>query len=264
MGYARSGTLSHAVADVSVLTIEVLALVNLARVPEDRRMLLQIPKVLDADGVKCVRALIDAGEWVDGNVTSGPQAAMAKRNAQLAETSKARQEAADIILKALERTPLFTAAALPLKVFPPLFNRYEGGQSFGNHVDNAVRRNRTDDLIIRTDLSATLFLCDPDTYEGGELVIEDTYGGHIVKLAAGDMILYPSTSLHNVTPVTSGARIASFFWIQSMIRSDTQRALLFDLDMSIQRLGAQVGLGDPSIVQMTGVYHNLLRMWAEM
>ena len=155
------------------------------------------------------------------------------------------------------------AAALPKKVFPPLFNRYEGGQNFANHVDNAVRRNRAGDLTMRTDLSATLFLCEPDTYEGGELVIEDTYGGHIVKLGAGDMILYPSTSLHNVTPVTRGARVASFFWIQSMIRSDTQRALLFDLDMSIQRLGAQVGLADPSIVQMTGVYHNLLRRWAD-
>jgi PKHD-type hydroxylase len=227
-------------------------------------MLLQIPQVLDADGVTRVRTLIDAGEWVDGNVTSGPQAALAKRNAQLVENSEARAQAADIILRALERTPLFTAAALPLKIFPPLFNRYEGGQNFANHVDNAVRRNRAGDLNVRTDLSATLFLAEPESYEGGELVIEDTYGGHVVKLSAGDMILYPASSLHHVRPVTSGARVASFFWIQSMVREDARRALLFDLDMSIQRLATKVGLDDPSIVSMTGVYHNLLRMWAEM
>lgn len=226
-------------------------------------MLLQIPQVLTADGVARVRAIIDAGEWVDGNVTSGPQAALAKRNAQLAESSKAREEAADIILRALEKTPLFTAAALPLKIFPPLFNRYEGGQNFGNHVDNAVRRNRTGDLTVRTDLSATLFLEPPEAYDGGELVIEDTYGGHVVKLAAGDMILYPSTSLHHVTPVTRGARVACFFWLQSLVRDDGCRTILFDLDMSIQRLAQQVGLGDPSIVALTGTYHNLLRRWAE-
>jgi PKHD-type hydroxylase len=227
-------------------------------------MLLQIPQVLDADGVAHVRAQIDAGEWVDGNITSGPQAALAKRNMQLVESSDARAQAADVILRALERTPLFTAAALPLKIFPPLFNRYEGGQNFANHVDNAVRRNRAGDLNVRTDLSATLFLAEPESYEGGELVIEDTYGGHMVKLAAGDMILYPASSLHHVRPVTSGARIASFFWIQSMVREDAKRALLFDLDMSIQRLATKAGLDDPSIVSMTGVYHNLLRMWAEM
>lgn len=227
-------------------------------------MLLQIPQVLDADAVGRVRSIIDAGEWVDGNVTSGPQAALAKRNAQLVEQSKAREDAADIILRALEKNPLFTAAALPLKIFPPLFNRYEGGQNFGNHVDNSVRRNRAGDLIIRTDLSATLFLEPPDAYEGGELVIEDTYGGHVVKLAAGDMILYPSTSLHHVTPVTKGARVACFFWLQSMVREDAKRTILFDLDMSIQRLSTQVGLGDPSIVSLTGAYHNLLRAWAEI
>lgn len=226
-------------------------------------MLLQIPQVLNADGVARVRAIIDAGEWVDGNITSGPQAALAKRNAQLAEGSKAREAAADIILRALEKTPLFTAAALPLKIFPPLFNRYDGGQNFGNHVDNAVRRNRAGDLTVRTDLSATLFLEPPEAYDGGELVIEDTYGGHVVKLAAGDMILYPSTSLHHVTPVTRGARVACFFWLQSLVRDDGCRTILFDLDMSIQRLSQQVGLGDPSIVSLTGTYHNLLRRWAE-
>jgi PKHD-type hydroxylase len=227
-------------------------------------MLLQIPQVLDADGVARVRAIIDAGDWVDGNVTSGPQAALAKRNTQLAEQSKAREEAADIILRALERNPLFTAAALPLKIFPPLFNRYEGGQNFGNHVDNSVRRNRAGDLVIRTDLSATLFLESPEAYDGGELVIEDTYGGHVVKLNPGDMILYPSTSLHHVAPVTRGARVACFFWLQSMVREDAKRTILFDLDMSIQRLSTQIGLADPSIVALTGTYHNLLRAWAEI
>jgi PKHD-type hydroxylase len=227
-------------------------------------MLLQIPRVLSADEVARVRAIIDAGDWVDGNVTSGPQAALAKRNAQLVENSKAREEAADIVLRALERTPLFTAAALPLKIFPPLFNRYEDGQTFGNHVDNAVRRNRAGDLNLRTDLSATLFLAAPETYEGGELVIEDTYGGHVVKLNAGDLILYPSTSLHHVRPVTSGVRVASFFWIQSMVRENARRTILFDLDMSIQRLSGQVGLNDPSLVTLTGTYHNLLRLWAEV
>lgn len=227
-------------------------------------MLLQIPQVLKPDMVARVRAIIDAGEWADGNATSGPQAALAKRNQQLVEASPARAEAADIVLSALEKTPLFMAAALPLKVFPPLFNRYQGGHSFANHVDNAVRRTRAGDMNVRTDLSATLFLEPPEAYEGGELVIEDTYGGHAVKLPAGDMILYPSTSLHHVTPVTAGARVACFFWIQSMVRDDGRRTLLFDLDVSIQRLAQKTGLDDPSIVSMTGVYHNLLRMWAEM
>jgi len=227
-------------------------------------MLLQIPQILSPESVARIRAIIDAGPWVDGNVTSGPQAALAKSNMQLAENSGERAEAADIILAALERSPLFTAAALPLRVFPPLFNRYEGGQNFGNHVDNAVRRNRAGDLTIRTDLSCTLFLAEPDSYEGGELVIEDTYGAHAVKLPAGDMILYPSTSLHNVTPVTKGARVACFFWLQSMIRDDAKRTLLFDLDMSIQQLTREHGQGAPPIVSMTGVYHNLLRMWAEI
>lgn len=227
-------------------------------------MLLQIPRVLDVAAVARVRRIIDAGAWVDGNATSGPQAALAKRNTQLDESSAERAEAAAIVLSALERTPLFTAAALPLRVFPPLFNRYEGGGRFANHVDNAVRRTRGGEMNVRTDLSATLFLEAPENYDGGELVIEDTYGGHAVKLAAGDMILYPASSLHHVTPVTRGARVACFFWLQSMIREDARRTLLFDMDMSIQRLTTQVGMDDPSIVAMTGVYHNLLRMWAEL
>jgi len=227
-------------------------------------MLLQIPDVLTKDDITRVRGLIDAGEWVDGNVTSGPQSALAKRNMQLAETAPQAREAGDFILQKLERTPLFVAAALPLKVFPPLFNRYEGGQAFGNHIDNAVRRNRAGDLRVRTDLSCTLFLSEPDAYEGGELVVEDTYGVHAVKLAAGAAILYPASSLHRVEPVTSGARVASFFWIQSMVRDDAQRALLFYMDLAVQRLGAELSLGHPSVVSLTGAYHNLLRMWADV
>ena len=226
-------------------------------------MMLHIPDVLDKDQVALVRALIDAAEWVDGNVTSGPQSALAKRNRQVAEGAPQAREAGARILEALERTPLFTAGALPHKVFPPLFNRYEGGQAFGAHIDNAVRRNRAGDIKLRTDLSATLFLSEPETYEGGELTVEDTYGVHTVKLAAGDLILYPASSLHRVEPVTSGVRVASFFWVQSMIRDDARRALLFDMDMAVQRLGAEVGLGHPSVVSLTGGYHNLLRMWAE-
>jgi len=225
---------------------------------------LQIPEVLSKDQVAKLRALIDAGDWVDGNVTSGPQSALAKRNMQLSENAPATREAGETVLAALERNPLFIAAALPLKVFPPLFNRYEGGQNFGNHIDNAVRRNRAGDLKIRTDLSATLFLAEPDAYEGGELVVEDTYGVHAVKLAAGDLILYPASSLHRVEPVTEGARVASFFWIQSMIRDDSKRALLFDMDIAVQRLVAELGQGHPQIVALTGSYHNLLRMWAEI
>jgi len=226
-------------------------------------MLLQIPEVLTKDEVTRVRALIDGGEWVDGNVTSGPQSALAKRNMQLAETAPQAREAGELILQKLERTPLFIAAALPLKVFPPLFNRYEGGQAFGNHIDNAVRRNRAGDLKVRTDLSITIFLEEPEAYEGGELVVEDLYGAHGVKLAAGDAILYPASSLHRVEPVTQGARVASFFWVQSMIRDDAQRTLLFDMDMAVQRLSGEIGLSHPSLVSLTGSYHNLLRMWAE-
>lgn len=227
-------------------------------------MLLHIPDVLTKDEVARVRALIDAGEWVDGNVTSGPQSALAKRNMQLAETAPQASEAGALILNKLERTPLFIAAALPHKVFPPLFNRYEGGQTFANHIDNAIRRNRSGDLTVRTDLSCTLFLSEPEAYEGGELTVEDTYGAHAVKLPAGDAILYPASSLHNVTPVTRGTRVASFFWLQSMIRDDANRALLFDLDMSVQRLSAELGIGHEAVVSLTGIYHNLMRRWAEV
>ena len=226
-------------------------------------MMLHIPSVLTSDQVARVRGLIDAAEWVDGNVTSGPQSALAKRNMQVSESAPQAREAGEIVLAALERAPLFIAAALPLRVFPPLFNRYAGGQTFGAHIDNAVRRNRSGDLKVRTDLAATLFLEPPEAYEGGDLTVEDTYGVHTVRLPAGDMILYPASSLHRVEPVTSGARTASFFWIQSMIRDDAKRTLLFDMDMAVQQLAAQLGHGHAQVVSLTGSYHNLLRMWAE-
>ncbi|MEZ0496763.1 Fe2+-dependent dioxygenase [Sphingomonas sp. IW22] len=226
-------------------------------------MLIAIPQVLDADGVARVRALIDAGEWVDGNATSGPQAALAKRNEQLAEDQPAAVEAGRIILDALGRTPLFVAAALPLKVFPPLFNRYAGGQDFGIHVDNAIRLKRGSDFRIRSDLSATLFLEPPEAYDGGELVVEDLFGEQRVKLGAGDCVVYPASSLHRVEPVTRGVRVASFFWLQSMIRDDGERRILFDLDRAIQRVGAEKGQGDRAVIELTGVYHNLLRRWAD-
>jgi PKHD-type hydroxylase len=226
-------------------------------------MLIAIPQVLDGDGVARLRAVIDAGAWVDGNVTSGPQAALAKRNDQLSEGTPEAREAGNLVLDALGRSPLFIAAALPLKIFPPLFNRYAGGQDFDVHVDNAVRIQRGSEFRIRSDLSATLFLADPDSYEGGELLIEGQFGAQAIKLPAGDMVLYPSSSLHRVTPVTSGARVASFFWIQSMVRDDSARRMLFELDQAVQRLAGQLGQGDRSVVELTGVYHNLLRRWAD-
>lgn len=226
-------------------------------------MLLQIPSVLSPADVARAREILDAAEWVDGRVTAGHQSAQVKQNEQIPENSDAANQVGASIVQALNRTPLFLSAALPLRVFPPLFNRYSNGHSFGTHVDNAVRHITGTSHRIRTDLSATLFLSGPDEYEGGELVVEDTYGVHAVKLPAGHMVLYPSTSLHHVRAVTSGARVASFFWIQSMVRDDGQRALLFDLDTAIQRLGADVP-GHPTTVQLTGVYHNLLRQWAEL
>ena len=226
-------------------------------------MLLQVPQVLTREQVADARRALDATEWIDGRVTAGPQSARAKRNLQLPEDHPLARELGVAITQALHRHPLFMSAALPLRVFPPLFNRYEGGGSFGSHVDNAIRQVAGTAHRIRTDLSATLFLSDPDEYDGGELTVEDTYGVHTVKLSAGDLVLYPSTSLHHVTPVTRGARVASFFWIQSLIRDDGQRTLLFDLDTAIQRVN--VDLPDhPVAVQLTGVYHNLLRQWAEL
>ena len=227
-------------------------------------MLIAIPDVLSAAELAQVREVVDASQWVDGNATSGAQSALAKRNEQLAEESAAAREAGTIILDALGRSALFVAAALPLKVFPPLFNRYEGGQAFGKHVDNVVRIRRGSDFRIRSDLSATWFLEEPDRYDGGELVIDDLYGEQRVKLPAGHLVLYPASSLHRVEPVTRGCRIASFFWIQSMIRDDGARRILFDLDQGVQAVATDKGQGDPAVVRLTGVYHNLLRRWAEI
>ena len=223
-------------------------------------MMIAIPNVLSAEQVQRVRAIIDAAEWVDGNVTSGRQAALAKSNQQLPDDSAAARDAGGIILDALGRMGLFIAAALPAKVLPPMFNRYAGGQAFGMHTDNAIRIKG--DFRMRADLSATLFLEDPAAYEGGELVVEGAFGTQSVKLPAGHLVLYPSSSLHRVEPVTRGSRTASFFWIESMVRDDGARRSLFELDGAIQSLGGKVGQGDPAIVQLTGVYHNLLRRWA--
>jgi PKHD-type hydroxylase len=226
-------------------------------------MLIPIPNVLTPDQVTHARAALERATWVDGKVTAGPQSSRAKQNLQLPEDSPVARELGEVILGALQRNPLFMSAALPLKVFPPLFNQYAGGHSFGNHVDNAIRLVPGTPHRVRTDLSATLFFVDPDGYDGGELVVEDTYGTHRVKLPAGHLILYPSTSLHHVTPVTRGARISSFFWIQSLVRDDGRRTLLFDMDTAIQRLAADVP-NHQSTVQLMGVYHNLLRQWAEL
>jgi PKHD-type hydroxylase len=225
-------------------------------------MLLQIPRVLTREQADRIRARIDAAEWIDGNATSGHQSAQAKYNEQLQEGSDAARESGEEIAAALNGNALFFSAALPKHVFPPLFNRYRGGMTFGNHVDAAIRVHGPTRTRIRTDLSATLFLTAPEDYDGGELLVEDTYGTHSVKLAAGDLVLYPATSLHRVNPVTRGARVSSFFWLQSMVRDDAQRTLLFDLDMAIVRLGQDYP-GHPALVSLTGSYHNLLRMWAE-
>ncbi|RCS58379.1 Fe2+-dependent dioxygenase [Parvibium lacunae] len=227
-------------------------------------MLLVIPQVLSADHVRECRQLVEAATWVDGKVTAGTQSGQVKHNQQLPEDDPNAMAARNIILQSLGICAPFITAALPRKIFPPLFNRYSGQQNqFGNHIDNAIRTSSSNGQWVRTDLSATLFLAEPDEYEGGELVIEDTYGSQRIKLAAGDMVLYPSSSVHRVEPVTRGARLASFFWIESMVRSDEQRRLLYDLDMAILSLRAQSQAGDSTeVVQLTGCYHNLLRMWA--
>jgi PKHD-type hydroxylase len=226
-------------------------------------MLLPVPDVLSTAQVAEARRLLDGAEWVDGRVTAGHQSVRAKDNQQLPEGSEVARRLGETIVGALQQNSLFVSAALPLRVFPPLFNRYQGGQSFGTHVDNAIRQVPGTPHRLRTDLSATLFLSDPDEYDGGDLVVEDTYGVHTVKLPAGHLVLYPASSLHHVRPVTRGARLASFFWIQSLVRDDADRTLLFDLDGAIQRLGRDHP-DHPSAVQLTGVYHNLLRRWSEL
>ena len=231
-------------------------------------MLISIEKVLTAEQVLVARQKLAVAEWVDGRVTAGYQAQEVKRNAQVKEGSAAANEVGEMILAGLARSSRFMAAALPLRVFPPMFNSYAGGQTFGTHVDTAIRQLVTTGQRIRTDLSATVFLTEPEEYDGGELIVEDSYGEKSVKLKAGDMVLYPATSLHRVEPVTRGNRVSSFFWMQSMVRQDAQRTLLFELDEAIQRLAASEHAKDAEVkkssVQMTGVYHNLLRQWAEM
>ena len=225
-------------------------------------MLLHIPDILSAAQVAEFRRRLDVADWTDGRETVGHLGAQAKHNQQLPEASPLRRELGETVLVALARHPLFFSAALPLKYLPPRFNRYSGGGTYGFHVDGAVM-NLANGEQLRSDISCTLFLSDPDEYEGGELIISDTYGEHEVKLPAGDLIVYPSSSLHKVNPVTRGARVASFFWVQSMIRDDTQRTLLFDLDGAIQRLH-QDHADARALLQLTGSYHNLLRMWSEL
>jgi PKHD-type hydroxylase len=227
-------------------------------------MLTVIPDLLTPAQLVALRAELDAADWIDGNATSGAQSALAKRNTQLPEDSAAARAGGSMVLDALAASPLFVAAALPLKVFPPLFNRYAAGDAFGAHVDTAIRIRRGSDFRIRSDLSATLFLSDPDSYDGGELTITTQFGAQSVKLPAGQLVLYPASSVHHVTSVTRGTRVASFFWIQSMVRDDGARALLFEQDTAIQSIATRLGSDDPEIVRLTGVYHNLLRRWAEV
>lgn len=226
-------------------------------------MIVRIASVLSADELPAIRARLASGAWDDGRLTAGFQSAQVKANLQLRQNDPVAREAGDAVLSALERSPLFVSAALPHHVFPPLFNRYGPGMSFGNHVDNAVRQIPGTPHRLRTDVSATLFLNAPEEYDGGELIVEDTFGTHSIKLAAGDLVVYPASSLHRVSPVTRGVRQAAFFWIQSMVRDDRARALLFDLDSSIRDLTA-TGADRDSLVRLTHCYHNLLRRWAEL
>ena len=226
-------------------------------------MLLHIPGVFTPDEAAALRGRLDAADWVDGNVTSGHQSATAKVNRQLPEDSAEAREVGALVLQALNANPMFVSAALPHTIFPPLFNRYEGGEHYGLHVDGAIRSVPVTGERLRTDLSCTLFLCEPEDYEGGELEVVDTYGTHEVKLPAGDLILYPSSSLHRVQPVTQGTRTCAFFWLQSMVRDDTKRRMLFELDQIILKLRAREGESEEAVA-LTSHYHNLLRMWSEL
>jgi PKHD-type hydroxylase len=226
-------------------------------------MLVVVENLLGADELARARQLLDAAPWGDGRMTAGHQSGQVKRNLQLPEDCAEAAELGHIVLSALGRSALFISAVLPLRVFPPLFNRYDPGMTFGAHVDNAMRQVRATGHTIRTDVSCTLFLSDPDSYDGGELVVQDTYGEQRVKLPAGSAVTYPATSLHRVEPITRGSRMASFFWIQSMVRDDMRRRLLFDMDMALHGLRGDLPDQHPSTVGLTGVYHNLLRQWAE-
>ncbi len=228
-------------------------------------MLLQVPGVLTADELAQVRRCLDGARWSDGRATSGAQSALAKNNEQLGADEPALRLLQEIVLAALNRHHLFFSAALPKRLLPPMFNRYSGAaNAFADHIDNAVRfvPGRPGERV-RTDISCTLFLAEPSEYDGGELVVEDTYGVQRVKLAAGDLVLYPGTSVHRVEPVTRGARLASFFWVESMVRSVEQRRLLYDMDLHLMHLRESVGETDPAVIGLTGTYHNLLRLWAD-
>jgi PKHD-type hydroxylase len=225
-------------------------------------MMLTIPDLLSPDQVRQCRQALEQAQWTDGRATAGHQALRAKNNAQLAPEDPVGRQIGDLILDQLGRSPLFIAAALPLKVLPPRFNRYAGGGHYGDHIDNAIFTVPGSSHRVRSDLSATLFFSDPETYDGGELVVEDTYGQHRVKLPAGHLVLYPGTSRHRVEPVTRGARLASFFWIQSLVRDDGQRSLLLELDTALQQLNGELP-DHPALVQLLGVYHNLLRRWSD-
>lgn len=228
-------------------------------------MLLHIPGILAADELAHFRRALDGAQWTDGRETVGAQGAQVKRNLQLPDASPLKRELGQAVLNALARSPLYFAAALPLRTLPPRFNRYEGGGQYGFHVDGAVMTVGNDGqppTTLRSDISCTLFLSEPEEYEGGELIISDTYGEHEVKLPAGDMILYPSSSLHRVAPVTAGARIASFFWVQSLVREPARRQLLFELDASIQML-TRADADREALLRLTNVYHNLLRDWSQ-
>ena len=229
-------------------------------------MLVCIPDVLSMADVADFRRIMDASDWEDGRSTAGAASAMVKRNEQLPPDSEVARQLGNRILSALSASPRFISAAIPLRIFPPLFNRYAAsdGHHFGLHVDNAVRGDRLTGMRIRTDLSVTLFLSEPEEYDGGELVIEDLYGSHEIKLPSGDLVVYPASSLHLVTPVTRGTRVASFFWLQSMVRDAHARSLIFDLDTAIQALVERLGRDDPETVKLTGIYHNLIRHWAEV
>jgi PKHD-type hydroxylase len=227
-------------------------------------MLVCVPEVLSKAEVAKFRAAMDAAAWEDGRSTAGAQSAMVKKNEQLPPNGEIARQFGETVIKALVANPLFVSAAIPKQIFPPLFNRYGVGQHFGVHVDNAVRGDPLTGTRIRTDLSVTLFLSEPDEYDGGELIVEDYYGSHQVKLPAGHLVLYPASSLHTVTPVTRGVRVASFFWLQSMIRDDHARSLIFDLDTAIQGLVPRLGRDDAEVVKLTGIYHNLIRYWADV
>ncbi|HVW09297.1 MAG TPA: Fe2+-dependent dioxygenase [Bryobacteraceae bacterium] len=227
-------------------------------------MLISIPDVLSKEEVADFRRIMDAESWEDGRSTAGSQSAEVKKNEQMPPDGKTSRQLGERILRALTANPLFVSAAVPLHIFPPLFNRYVPGQFFGEHVDNCIRGDRLTGLRIRTDLSVTLFLSEPEEYDGGELVVEDYYGSHRVKLPTGHCVLYPSTSLHLVTPVTRGARVSSFFWIQSMIRDPLARRTTFDMDNAIQTLVLRLGRNDPEVRKLTNIYHNLIRHWAEV